>query len=61
MVNKMKSSNNHYFGSKMALKVKILTDLHEEKKFESFMLKKCLQSRIRQYTIQDCDQEVGEG
>ena len=66
MVNKMKSSNNHYFGSKMALKVKILTDLHEENKFESFMLyvrdvKKCLQSRIRQYTIQYCDEKVGEG
>ena len=65
MVNKMKSSNNHHFGSKMALKVKILTDLHEENKFESFMLyvrdvKKCLQSRIRQYTIQYCDQKVRE-
>ena len=55
MVTQMRGSQP-YFSSKIALKVKILKDFHEEKKFESYMeyitdVKKCLQRRIEHYTI----------
>ncbi len=65
MVDKMKASQHHQFSSKIALKVKILNDLHEENIFSHYMLyiqkiQKCLQERIKDYTIKYCD-EVGKG
>lgn len=59
MVGKMKGSD-HYFSSKMALKVKILSDLIEEDDYEGYMLyvrdvQECLQTRIEHYTIQYCN------
>ena len=59
IVGQMKSSEYH-FKSKMALKVKILTDLYEEDDFNSYMvyltdIKRCLEERLRCYTIEYCD------
>ena len=61
MVNQMRGVHP-YFSSKMVLKVKILKDLHEEKKFDNYMeyvtdVKKCLQQRIESYTIKFCDEK----
>ncbi len=66
MVDKMKASQHQQFSSKIALKVKILNDLHEEDNFSNYMLylqkiRNCLQERIKDYTIKYCDQEVGKG
>ena len=64
MVRQMKASD-HHFTSKMALKVKVLTDLHDEDDYESYMVyvknvKKCLQRRLWHYTIQYCDSKLEE-
>ena len=62
MVGVMKSSE-HHFSSKMALKVKILTDLHENDSFEDYMayasnVKDYLEKRIKHYTVQFCNQRI---
>ena len=59
IVGQMKNSEYH-FKSKMALKVKILTDLYEEDDFNSYIvyltdIKRCLEERLRCYTIEYCD------
>ena len=51
------------FSSKMALKAKVLIDLYEEDKFESYMsyirdVKGCLEERLRNYAIKFCDKKV---
>ena len=66
MVELMKRSDPA-FTSKTALKVKILTDLHEEDKFESYMrylrdVKRYIEDKLKYYTIHFCDEKVhGEG
>ena len=65
MVGVMKSSE-HHFTSKMALKVKILTDLIRKDDFDSYMsyvsdVKEYLEDRIKYYTIQFCDEKVSGG
>lgn len=62
MVAKMKESENH-FRSKMALKVKILEDLHERDNFDEYMMyathvRRSFTNWIRYYTVQYCDQVV---
>ena len=62
IVGQMKNSGRH-FKSKMALKVKILTDLYHEDHFDSYMVyvtnvKKCLEEKLQLYTIQYCDEKV---
>ena len=62
MVGQMKNSE-HHFKSKMALKVKILTDLYHEDHFDSYMIyvtnvKRCLEEKLKHYTIQYCDEKV---
>ena len=62
MVGVMKSSE-HHFSSKMALKVKILTDLHENDSFEDYMayisnVKDYLKKRIKYYTVQFCNEKL---
>ena len=62
MVAQMRGSQP-YFSSKIALKVKILKDLHEKENFESYMVyvtdvKRYLQGRIEFYTIEFCDKIV---
>ena len=62
MVAQMRGSQP-YFSSKIALKVKILKDLHEEQKFDNYMeyvtnVKKCLQERIECYIIDFCDEKI---
>ena len=62
MVGVMKSSE-HHFSSKMALKVKILTDLHENDSFDDYMayasnVKDYLEKQIKHYTVQFCNQKV---
>ena len=64
MVGIMKGSE-HHFSSKMALKVKILTDLHENDSFEDYMsyasnVKDYLENRIKHYTVQFCDEWVSD-
>ena len=62
IVGQMKNSGCH-FKSKMALKVKILTDLYHEDDFDSYMVyvtnvKKCLEEKLQLYTFQYCDEKV---
>lgn len=62
IVEQMKNSE-HHFKSKMALKVKILTDLHREDDFNSYMVyvtnvKRCLEERLKSYTIEYCDYTI---
>ena len=62
IVKQMKRSE-HYFNSKMALKVKILTDLYKKNDFELYMfyisdVRKSIEDWLRQYTIEYCDKEV---
>ena len=62
IVGQMKNSE-HHFKSKMALKVKILTDLYHEDHFDSYMVyvtnvKRCLEEKLKHYTIQYCDEKV---
>ena len=64
MVGVMKNSE-HHFTSKMALKVKILTDLIREDRFDSFMsyasnTKKFLEDQIKYYTIKFCNKRVSD-
>ena len=67
MVTKMRNSEKHFFSSKQALKVKVLIDLHDEGKFDSYEMYvrhvgECLRAYIKKYTIKYCDEEVsGEG
>ena len=63
IVDKMKTSEEYHFASKMALKLKILKDLKEEDNFESFMfyvedIKGCIESRIKSYTIKYCNEKL---
>lgn len=63
MVDVMKNSD-HYFSSKMALKVKILLDLYREENFSSYMnyienVKGYLEEKIKLYTVQFCDEGSG--
>ena len=63
MVTKMKDSEKHFFSSKRALKVKVLTDLHEEGKFQGYMVYvrdvgRCLREHIKRYTVKYCDEKV---
>ena len=56
MVGKMRVSEYH-FSNKMALKVKILSDLFKKNDYDSFMAyvlnaEECLQERIKHYTVQ---------
>ena len=65
IVHKMKASE-HYFSSKMALKVKILTDLYKRNDFQGYMtyIKKvqtCLTDFIREYTEDYCDEVLSNG
>ena len=58
----MKASKYH-LSQKMALKVKILLDLHNQGDFESYMLyikdvQKCL---IQRYTVEFCEEKLGNG
>ena len=60
LANKMRHSQYHYFSSKMALKVQVLTDLHKEDKFEKYMSYihhpgKCLERYLATYIAQYCD------
>ena len=60
MVTLMKDSD-HLFSNKMALKVKVLIDLHAEENFQSYMIylrnvKKYLQDKLESYTIAFCDE-----
>ena len=62
IVEQMKMSEKH-FNSKMALKVKILTDLYELDDFESYMLyvtdvKQSFNKWFRHYTVEYCDKVV---
>ncbi len=62
LANKMRLSQYHYFSSKMALKVQVLTDLHKEDKFEKYMSYihdpgQCLENYLVQYIAQYCDNE----
>ena len=62
IVNGMKGSKQ-YFSSKMALKVKILNDLHDEDSYDAYMdyvrnVKDCLKKRLKQYTIQYAEERV---
>ena len=62
IVGLMKGSDP-FFSSKMALKVKILSDIHKEDKFEFYMhyikdVKGCLEERLKYYTIKFCDEKV---
>ena len=62
MVGVMKNSE-HHFSSKMALKVKILTDLAKEDRFEGYMsyvsnVKDYLEDRIKHYTVQFCNERL---
>ena len=64
MVTKMKSSGKEY-SSKMALKVKVLTDLHRQDIFENYMhyvlnIRRCLQEFIENYTVTYCDEQISE-
>ena len=65
MVGLMKSYK-HHFNSKMAMKVKILTDLIRKDDFDSYMsyvsdVKEYLEDRIKDYIIQFCDEWVSGG
>jgi hypothetical protein len=65
MVGLMKGSDQ-YFSSKMALKVKILTDLQEEDQFDKYMeyildVKGSILNWIKHYTIKFCDEKVAGG
>ena len=60
---KQMKNSEHHFASKMALKVKILTDLYEEDDFNSYMtyvtnLKECLKVRLKWYTMEYCDHKI---
>ncbi len=62
IVGQMKHSEQ-YFNSKMALKVKILTDLHKKNDFELYMVyisnvKRSIEEWLRCYTIEYCDKKV---
>ena len=64
MVGKMRASQSH-FNSPMDLKVKVLTDLHAEDSYNHIMeyvidVKQCLQKRIRNYTVQYCDESTSK-
>ena len=64
MVDIMRASDCH-FSSKMALKVKILSDLYKEGKFSSFIayitkVKDYIEEKIKDYTIHFCDDKVSE-
>ena len=61
IVGQMKNSEQ-YFNSKMALKVRILTDLYKKNDFELYMVyilnvKKSIEEWLRRYTIEYCDKE----
>ena len=61
VVGKMKNSEIHpFFKSKIALKVKILTDLYHKNHFDSYMVyvtnvKEYLEEQLEHYTIEFCD------
>ena len=62
IVRQMKRSEQ-YFNSKMALKVKILTDLYTKNDFELYMVyisdvKRSIEEWLRHYTIEYCDKKV---
>ena len=66
IVGQMKASEQH-FTSKMALKVKIFTELQEQDEYEYYLkyvrnVKRFLEKRIEHYTIEYCDKkgETGE-
>ncbi len=67
MVDEMKGSE-HHFSSKMALKVRVLTDICEGNKERIYQrcmayvknVRKCLEKHIHDYTVKFCDREVGE-
>ena len=66
IVGKMKTSKFYYLSNKMALKVKILLDLHNKGDFESYMLyikdiQECLIQHITLYTVEFCEEKVGNG
>jgi len=61
MVTQMKDSD-HLFSNKMALKVKVLLDLHVEGNFQSYMsylgnVKKYLKDKLENYTIAFCNEQ----
>ena len=65
IVRKMKTSK-FYLSNKMALKVKILMDLHLQGDFKSYMLyitdvQKCLIQHITRYTAEFSEEKVGDG
>ena len=60
IIGQMKNSE-HYFKSKMALRVKVLTDLYHENDFDSYMVyvrnvKTCLEEKLHNYIIKYCDE-----
>ena len=65
MVDIMRKSP-HHFSSKMALKTKVLTDLHDEDNFEGYMayvsnIRDCLEDHIKKYTVEFCDEIAFNG
>ena len=63
MVDKMKTSENYHFSSKIALKLKILKDLKEEDNFDGYMvyvedIRWCMESRVVSYTINYCNEKL---
>ena len=66
IVGKMKTSKFYYLSNKMALKVKILLDLHNKGDFKSYMLyikdiQECLIQYITRYTVEFSEEQVGNG
>ena len=61
IVRQMKNSEHQFFKSKMAFRVKVLTDLYHEDNFDNYIVyvanvKGCLEEKLQNYIIKYCDE-----
>ncbi len=66
LANTMRQSKHHYFSSKMALKVLVLTDLYKEGQFKDYMSYahypgQCLENYLVKYIAKFCDSRSKPG